>query len=318
MRMKGTRTFRQTIGAATAIALAAFVLAGCSAERNSRTVTVDIGGGVTMDMVWIAPGIFTMGQNHDMPHWSPAPERQVTLTRGFHMGVHAVTQAQFYAVMGVNPSYFYDNPAEGEAQERRPVEMVSWYHAIAFANRLSILQGLEPVYSIAGMSNTDADAWLYANVPVDLDDPRLAAWDAVTMNRNANGFRLPTEAEWEFTARAGTRTQWSFGNDAANLGYYAWYGACCCDWKTRQVGQKRPNAWGLYDMHGNVWEWVWDRFGEFTSAPATDPEGAAAGGDRVVRGGGWFTSPEYARAAIRDGDFPGFRGDTLGFRVVRH
>jgi len=191
--MKNRWTFGRTVGAVAAIALAAFLLVGCSAERDSQTVTVDIGEGITMDMVWIAPGTFTMGQNHDMPVWMGATERQVTLTRGFYMSVHPVTQDQFYAVMGTNPSHFNGNPAPGEVQGRRPVEMVNWYHAIAFANRLSILQGLEPVYSIAGMSNTDADAWLFRNVPVDWDE----TWNAVTANWDANGFRLPTEAEWE-------------------------------------------------------------------------------------------------------------------------
>jgi len=320
MRMRIVWAFGRMMGAVMAVVLAAFVLVS---EGNAQTVTVDIGEGVTMGMVWITPDTFTMGQNHDMPDWSPTPERRVTLTRGFHMGVHEVTQEQFHAVMGANPSWFDGSegrePAEGEVQERRPVENVSWYHAIAFANRLSILQGLEPVYSIAGMSNTDADAWLYVNVPVDWDDPMHAAWDAVTMNPNANGFRLPTEAEWEFAVRAGTTTEWSFGNDAANLGYYAWYGVYCCDGgMTRQVGQKRPNPWGLYDMHGNVWEWVWDRWGTPGTAPATDPTGVVSGDGRVIRGGCWYFPPRHARSAFRAYDHPGNRGGDLGFRVVRN
>jgi len=320
--MKTTWSFGRVMGVATAIA---FALAGCSAESNAQTVTVDIGGGVTMDMVWIAPGSFTMGQNNLMAEfgdWIGTTERWVTLTRGFHMGVHAVTQEQFYAVMGVNPSWFDGSagwePAEGEAQGKRPVENVNWYHAIAFANRLSILQGLEPVYSIAGMSNTDADAWLFENVPVDWGGPRRATWDAVTANWNANGFRLATEAEWEFAARAGTATEWSFGNNAANLGHYAWYGVCCCDGgMTRQVGQKRPNAWGLYDMHGNVWEWVWDLWGIPGTVPTTDPTGPAAGDFRVSRGGCWGYPSGSARSAIRSVTIPAERVHNIGFRVVR-
>jgi len=310
--MKNKRTFGRTMEAAAVIALAALVLAGCGGEGGAGNASVNLGGGRTMGMVRIAPGTFTMGQNHGMPSWSPAPERQVTLTRGFYMSAHPVTQDQFYAVMGANPSHFSSNPAPGEVQGRRPVENVNWYHAIAFANRLSILQGLEPVYSIAGMSNTDADAWLFRNVPTG----RNATWDAVTANWNANGFRLPTQAEWEFAARAGTTTEWSFGGNPANLGYYGWYDDNAGR-MTREVGGRRPNPWGLYDMHGNVWEWVWDRLGTPGTGAETDPTGAVSGDHRVFRGGSWGFPPGFARSAIRLYNFPGYRIYFLGFRVVR-
>jgi len=314
--VKNRWTFRRTVGAVAAIALAAFLLVGCQTEGNTGNATVNLGGGRTMGMVRIVPGTFTMGQNHDLPAWMGATERQVTLTRGFYMSVHLVTQDQFYAVMGTNPSHFNGNPAPGEVQGRRPVEMVNWYHAIAFANRLSILQGLEPVYSIAGMSNTDADAWLFGNVPVDYWDE---TWDAVTANWNANGFRLPTEAEWEFAARAGTTTEWSFGNNVANIDYYAWTNRNAGG-RTREVGGRRPNPWGLYDKHGNVWEWVWDWFRwyyEFDASAATDPTGAVSSDYRVIRGGCWYDPPENARSAFRFAGYPEARGDGLGFQVVR-
>jgi len=181
---RSKRAFGRAMGAA-AVALAAFALAGYGEEGRAGNATVSMGGGATMGMVRIAPGTFTMGQNRGMPDWLPAPERQVTLTRGFYMSARLVTQDQFYAVMGANPSHFSGSPAPSETQGRRPVENVIWHHAIAFANRLSILQGLEPAYSIAGMSNADADAWLYGNVPAS----RNAAWDAATVNWAASGFR---------------------------------------------------------------------------------------------------------------------------------
>ena len=297
---------------AAAIALAAFALAGCGGEGRARPVMVNLGGGETMGMVRIAPGAFTMGQNHGMPDWLPVPERQVTLTRGFYMSAHPVTQDQFYAVMGANPSHFSGNPAHGETPGRRPVENVNWYHAIAFANRLSILQGLEPAYSIAGMSNADADAWLFGNVPTS----RNATWDAVTVNWNANGFRLPTEAEWEFAARAGTTTEWSFGGNAVNFGCYEWYSGNAGN-MTCEVGRRRPNPWGLYDIHGNVWEWVYDRFGTYPNTAQTNPAGPAAGDDRMARGGCWRGTPAFARSATRSNGYPDGRDPRFGFRVVR-
>ena len=262
-----------------------------------------------MPMTWIEAGSFTMGQ-HDIDNASPP--HQVTITKGFYMGIHAVTQEQYLKVMGENPSVFADSPAHGEEQAKRPVENVNWYHAIAFCNRLSILQGLAPAYGVEGISNADADAWLHSRVPDEDSD----VWNAVTADWNATGYRLPTEAEWEFAARAGTTTQWSFGDTDANVDSYAWTNRNSNS-MTREVGRLRPNAWGLHDMHGNVWEWVWDWHGAFDAYPATDPWGAAAGDCRVLRGGGWSIAPENARSAFRVGVFPDDRYEFLGFRVVR-
>jgi len=268
------------------------------------TLEAEISAGITLEMNWILAGAFTMGQAG-----VATPEREVTLTRGFYMGIHPVTQEQFHAVMGHNPSGFSGSPASGEAQGRRPVEMVNWYHAIAFANLLSIQQGLEPAYHVAGVN---WEALMFADVPTSRDDD----WDAATVNWNAGGFRLATEAEWEFAARAGTATQWSFGDTDDDIDYYAWTNRNS-NGMTREAGRLRSNAWGLYDMHGNVWEWVWDRFGAFDANPATNPTGAAAGGSRVVRGGSWVDAPELARSAFRFDGLPVFRFSVLGFRVVR-
>jgi len=274
------------------------------------TMEVKIAAGITMEMNWIPAGNFTMGQNDGLPDWSPATEHQVTLTRGFYMGIHAVTREQFLAVMGTDPSG--STLADGEVQGRRPVEMVNWYHAIAFANRLSIQQGLTPVYTIAGMSNTDADAWLFGNVPTSLD----ATWNAVTANWNANGFRLATEAEWEYAARAGTTTQWSFGDTDDDSDNYAWTNMNAGG-RTHAVGQLNSNLWGLYDMHGNVWEWVWDWFEELDASAASDPTGAVSGDGRVLRGGSWDEPPVIARSAFRGHNSPDRRFTSVGFRVVR-
>ena len=128
-------------------------------------------------------------------------------------------------------------------------------------------------------------------------------------------YRLPTEAEWEYAARAGTTTAYSFGDDAAPLGQYAWYDGNAGS--THPVGQRKPNAWGLYDMHGNVWEWVEDWYGAYEAAPAVDPQGPAAGARRVFRGGGWIYDAGACRSACRASAVPGYRDGILGVRLLR-
>jgi formylglycine-generating enzyme required for sulfatase activity len=174
------------------------------------------------------------------------------------------------------------------------VESVSWLDAINFCNALSRKEGLTPFYRVQGET-------------------------AVVPDWNGPGYRLPTEAEWEYACRAGSTTRYSFGDDAADLGAFAWYDGNS-DGKTHPVGQKRPNAWGLYDMHGNVWEWCWDAYeADYYSKkpPAADPLGPSQAASRVSRGGGWNFSPQNCRSAHRSGGEPGFRGNFLGFRVAR-
>ena len=138
------------------------------------------------------------------------------------------------------------------------------------------------------------------------------------LNARAGGttFRLPTEAEWEYAARAGTTTSWSFGNDASQLERYVWYDKNAGG-ETHPVGQLQPNLWGLYDMHGNVWEWVQDWFGSYASGTADDPPGPPSGSYRVNRGGGWDSGFNHCRSGGRSNNAPGKRYDNLGFRLLR-
>jgi formylglycine-generating enzyme required for sulfatase activity len=135
-----------------------------------------------------------------------------------------------------------------------------------------------------------------------------------------DGYRLPTEAEWEYACRAGSTTRFSFGDDEANLGEFGWFYGNSGS-KTHPVGQKRPNAFGLYDMHGNVWEWCWDGYDEryYTGSPGADPLGPSTSraSNRVDRGGGWSSYPRNARSSVRYGSTPGSRGSDLGFRLAR-
>jgi formylglycine-generating enzyme required for sulfatase activity len=129
-------------------------------------------------------------------------------------------------------------------------------------------------------------------------------------------YRLPTEAEWEYACRAGSKGRWCFGDDGAKLGEYAWYAANSGK-KTHPVGQKKPNSWGLYDIHGNVFEWVQDWYGEYPAGPVTDPKGPPSGKKRVLRGGSWIYFAKDTRSALRDLDNPDFRMELIGFRIAR-
>ena len=227
------------------------------------SLTLDLGKGVTMKLVRIRPGKFMMGsqdseQGRDV---NEDPQHEVTISRPFYLGVTEVTQAQYEAVMGANPSAFRG--------PTNPVENVSWNDISGFCRRLS--------------------------------------------ERTGRTVRLPTEAEWEYACRAGSKTRFCFGDADGSLAEYAW---CRGTGGTHPVAQKKPNAWGLYDMHGNVWEWCSDWLGTYAAGRAVDPQGTASGSQRVLRGGAWGDEPKYCRSAHRRSNVPDHRDHFDGFRVV--
>lgn len=224
------------------------------------------------------------------------------------IGETEVTQELWYAVMGNNPSNFSSSPASGETQGKRPVEKVSWYQAIAFCNKLSKACNLDPCYTVTGVN---FDTLGFDDIPTSDD----SNWNNAVCDWSKNGFRLPTEAEWEWAAMGGTTDKWAGTDDQTQLGTYAWYDANSGN-KTHEVKKKQANGYGLYDMSGNVWEWCWDWYEGSTPAGGKDPKGAASGASRVVRGGSWGYVAHGAARACRGDYSPGFRSLILGLRVA--
>jgi formylglycine-generating enzyme required for sulfatase activity len=241
------------------------------------------------NLVFIPPGTFRMGSpTNEVGGWyTEGPQTAVTISRGFWMGKYEVTQGEYLAVMGSNPSRFngdrtVDWGTNYGTDLSRPVEQVSWLDATNYCSQLT---------------------------------QRERAAGRIEAN---NEYRLPTEAEWEYACRAWTSTRFSYGDDPGytNLTNYAWYGEGDSGGTTHPVGQKLPNAWGLYDMHGNVEELCKDWFASYPGGIALDPQGPATGSDRVLRTGSWGNLASRCRSATRSGFNPEARGYSIGFRVV--
>ena len=234
---------------------------------DSKTWTDPVSG---MEFVFVPGGEFWMGSPDGEGFDAEHPRHQVRVN-GFWMGKYEVTQAQWQAVMGNNPSDFKGAD--------RPVEQVSWNDAQAFLQTLNA-------------------AWASSQSPIQ--------------------FRLPSEAEWEYAARAGTQTTYYFGDDSSQLGDYAWFEGNSGH-KTHSVGQKLPNAWGLYDMHGNVWEWCADTWHDNYNGAPTDGSAWGSFGDgeaKLLRGGSWNCNSNACRSAYRLRLGTGFQLNNDGFRVV--
>jgi len=270
-----------------------------AAVRAPQPSTAWTSPSTKMAFVRIEGGEFRMGSpDHDLAaEDDEKPQHRVRISP-FLLGVTEVTQAQYVAVMGTNPSHFCKDGGgkdrvAGQATDRFPAEQVSWLDAVAFCNALSKRDGLKAYYDIAG------------------DNVRVPS-------AKAPGYRLPTEAEWEYACRAGATTEFSFGDDPRELKQYAWYGPNSSG-TTHVVGQKAPNGFGLYDMHGNVWEWCWDGYdgAYYKRSPVDNPPGASGPADRVIRGAGWDRDPRFCRSAGRVRFSPVIRSIHLGFRVAR-
>ncbi len=253
----------------------------------SKELTLDLGGGVKVKLVLIPAGKFLMGSpkaEKDRYSDFEGPQHEVTISKPFYLGTYEVTQEQYEKIMGKNPmreqleKIMGKNPSSSEGG-KNPVDNVSWDDAEAFCQAAS--------------------------------------------RKTGKAVRLPTEAEWEYACRAGTATRFCYGDDEAysKFNEYAWYDKNTYDVGEKyahSVGQKKPNAWGLYDMHGNVSEWCADWYGgnAYQSGDTTDPKGPKTGEYRVIRGGSLYSAPQYCRAAFRSYHRAGSQYPGHGFRVV--
>jgi formylglycine-generating enzyme required for sulfatase activity len=241
-------------------------------RKKPESKRITLPGGIAMEFVRIHLGSFLMG-SEDAEFGRAAdegPRRKVRISRPFFLGRFEVTQAQWKAVMGNNPSAFRLQPHA----DRLPADMITWNDAMDFVSKINQL--------------------------------------------GIGRFRLPTEAEWEYACRAGTTTPYYWGNDRsqATLSKYAW-GYSRAEGKSHPVGTLLPNAWGLYDMTGNVWEWCSDWFQPYDSSDTLDPGGLETGERKIYRGGSWYNEPEALRSANRHGHAPkGNGGLNAGFRLV--
>ena len=272
---------------------------------------VEYTNSVGMKFVLIPPGEFLMGSTaaeiaaarkaardinlHEGHIPSEGPQHQVVFTQPIYLGMHEVTQAQYEQIMQQNPAYFAES---GQGREHvvghdtadHPVESVSWYDATEFCTSLSNREELHPFYDRSG--------------------------ENVTMLAG-NGYRLPTEAEWEFACRAGTTTKYSIGDEGEALPTIGWI-KVNSGYRTHAVGELPANPWGLYDLYGNVCEWVQDQYlpDYYQQALPSDPTGPAEGKGRVYRGGGLWHHAESCRSAHRQYDPPDEQSYNQGFRVA--
>ena len=269
-------------------------LAALSPLFTAALCTQERGSGASYEMVRVPGGSFRMGDTVGDGKDDERPVHTVTLG-AFSIGKYEVTQALYKSVMGHNPSHF------GGANAL-PVVGVSWYDAIEFCNKLSEKENRQPVYTITGRVPATGYPIESANVTVD--------W-------SKDGYRLPTEAEWEYAAKGGNGSPGNYTYAGSNnVDEVAWYDDNSFG-STRLVGTKAANGLGIYDMSGNVWEWCWDWYGDYSSDTQTDPQGASSGSDRVIRGGNWDNSAGNVRSAFRYNYYPSNRHGYVGFRLVR-
>ncbi len=254
--------------------------------------------------ILVPGGTFIMGDTRGGGYSNELPTHSVTLN-SFYMGKFEITQADWTATMGSNPA-----SGHGVGNDY-PVYYVSWYAILKYCNLRSINEGFTPVYIISG--STDPATW--GTIPTSNN----SAWNEAICNWSANGYRLPTEAEWEYAARGATNNPDYLYSGSDDIDAVAWYSSNNSPWGSKPVGSKAPNGLGLHDMSGNVWEWCWDWLSNtyYSTSPSINPTGPASGSYRVFRGGHWNASPSLCRVSFRYGNTPYYKDSQSGFRICR-
>ena len=278
--------FAELVAAVSCLMLSLLICPGCRRAQDTGTAPQVIKTSSGLEMVVIPAGWFEMGSAKGAP--DEAPKHRVWID-SFLMDKHEVVQEQYTKLVGANPSSF-----KGPG---KPVDTVTWTDAVLYCNLRSRAEGLEPCY------HEESGRW--------------------QCDFEANGYRLPTEAEWEYACRAGTESEYYFGSDLGTLRKHAWYTDNSFK-QTHVVGQKEPNPWGLYDMYGNVAEWCNDVYGEnyYKTSPSQNPRGPEKGEIKVLRGGGWQDRADNLRSSWRAGENSSFVDaclmDSMGFRCARN
>ncbi|MDD3534767.1 MAG: SUMF1/EgtB/PvdO family nonheme iron enzyme [Candidatus Cloacimonetes bacterium] len=255
------------------------------------------------EFIYVAGGNFIMGDTRGEGNENELPIHSINLNP-FYVAKYMVTQKEYKKVMGVNPSEDYG------VGDNYPVYNVNWYEAIMYCNRRSVAEGLTPAYSIQGLQNPDD--WEKSF------EQGNDAWDSVECNWEADGYRLPTEAEWEYAARGASNSPDYLYSGSDNINEVAWYSENAGS-QTQAVGKKAPNALGIYDMSGNLFEWCWDLYSKsyYSESPSHNPTGASITPARVGRGGGWEGDKEYSRISFRGSCHPIYATEHSGFRLFK-
>ena len=268
-------------------------------KTAKATYTIEL---LPMEMVLVPGGTFTMGRTTGSGDGDELPTHSVILS-SFYIGKYEVTQVQYANLMQPISSW----TSEYGLLDNYPAYDISWYDAIKYCNLRSMAEGFTPVYSISG--STDPVAW--GSVP-NYDN---STWNDAICNWDADGYRLPTEAEWEYAARGATNTPDYLYSGSDDINEVAWYDANSGD-KAHPVGSKAANGIGTYDMSGNLWEWCWDWYGSYSSSPQNNPKGPTSGSYRLLRGGVWDGNATYCRVAYRYNTYP-YHSYSSGFRLCR-
>ncbi len=255
-------------------------------------------------MIFVPGGTFTMGDTRGQGYSDELPTHTVTLN-SFYIGKYEVTQAEYSQYMP-SPNW----TSSYGLGDNYPAYRVSWYAILKYCNLRSMAEGLTPCYSISGSTNPAN----WGEVPTSSN----STWDAAICNWNANGYRLPTEAEWEYAARGATNNPDYLYSGSDDINAVAWYTNNSGS-STHPVGTKAPNGIGAYDMSGNAWEWCWDWYSSsyYSSSPQDNPTGPASGSSRVQRGGSWFSNAYYCTVSCRDYFNATYADNALGFRICR-